>query len=68
MLAEQIRRHYLGADGLEHAGLLQEARVQLVVPAPLVGKFPGTVQSQLQTFESFVGDVRLVGLDDQVRP
>ena len=43
---------------------MQEAGVQLVVPAPLVGKFPGTVQPQLLTFESFIGDVRLVGLDD----
>ena len=44
---------------------MQEAGVQLVVPALLVRKFPGTVQPQLQTFESFIGDVRLV--DDAVR-
>ena len=42
---------------------MREAGVQLVVPAPLVGKFPGTVQPQLQTFESFIGDVRLAAIN-----
>ena len=37
---------------------MREAGVQLVVPAPLVRKFPRPVQPQLQTFESFIGAVR----------
>ena len=41
---------------------MQQAGVQLVVPAPLVWKFPRTVQPHLQTFENFIGDVRSVDL------
>lgn len=38
------------------------AGVQLVVPAGLCGKFPKSVQPHLQTFESFIGDVRLLSV------
>jgi hypothetical protein len=40
---------------------MTEARVQLVVPAPLFEKFPQSVQPHLLTLESFIADVRLVG-------
>ncbi|MBC2712850.1 MAG: type II restriction endonuclease [Desulfosarcina sp.] len=39
---------------------MHEAQVQLVVPVPLLKAFPRTVQPHLQTFESFIGDVRLL--------
>jgi hypothetical protein len=38
------------------------ANVQLVVPQPLVIKFPKSVQPHLQTLESFIGDVRLLAI------
>ena len=41
---------------------MTEANVQLVVPRPLLGKFPGQVQPQLQSLESFIADIRLLGL------
>lgn len=37
-----------------------EAKVQLVVPKPLIEKFPKSVQPHIQTLESFIGDVRLL--------
>ena len=42
---------------------MTEAGVQLVIPAPLVTAFPKAVQPSLQTLESFIGDVRLLNLD-----
>lgn len=39
---------------------MTQAGVQLVVPAGLFEKFPKEVQPHLQTFESFIGDVRLL--------
>ncbi|EXL10552.1 type II restriction endonuclease [Aquamicrobium defluvii] len=39
---------------------MTEAGVQLVVPVPLVSSFPKSVQPHLQSFESFIGDVRLL--------
>jgi len=41
---------------------MTEAGVQLVIPAPLVKSFPKAVRPHLQTFESFIGDVRLLNL------
>ena len=41
---------------------MSEAGVQLVVPLPLVGKYPESVQPYLQSLESFIGDVRLLGV------
>lgn len=41
---------------------MTEAGVQLVVPAGLIEKFPMSVQPQLQTLESFIGDIRLLTL------
>ena len=41
---------------------MHEANVQLVIPRPLIGKFPNAVQPHLQTLESFIADVRLLGL------
>ncbi|WP_374309934.1 type II restriction endonuclease [Methylocella sp.] len=38
------------------------AGVQLVVPMPLVTAFPKSVQPHLQTLESFIADVRLLGV------
>ena len=37
------------------------AGVQLVVPGPLKKKFPTSVQVHLQTVESFIADIRLLG-------
>jgi hypothetical protein len=36
------------------------AKVQLVVPRPLIEKYPKSVRPHLQTLESFIGDVRLL--------
>lgn len=41
---------------------MTDARVQLVVPAPLMTKFPKSVQPHLQSLESFIADVRLLGI------
>lgn len=41
---------------------MTDAGVQLVVPQPLVTSFPSSVQPHLQTLESFIGDVRLLGV------
>ncbi len=41
---------------------MTSAKVQLVVPEPLVTKFPKSVQPHLQTLESFIGDVRLLAI------
>ena len=41
---------------------MTEAGIQLVVPAPLFNKFPKSVRPHLQTFESFIGDVRLLAM------
>jgi hypothetical protein len=38
-----------------------DAGVQLVVPEPLKTTFPASVQEHLQTVESFIADVRLLG-------
>jgi hypothetical protein len=43
-------------------GEMTRAGVQLVVPAGLTDKFPKAVQPHLQSFESFIGDVRLLAL------
>ena len=37
------------------------AGVQLVVPQPLIASYPQSVQPHLQTLESFIADVRLLG-------
>jgi len=37
-----------------------DAKVQLVVPEPLIEKYPKSVQPHIQTFESFIGDMRLL--------
>jgi hypothetical protein len=39
-----------------------QASVKLVVPEPLIAKYPKKVQPELQTLESFMGDVRLLSL------
>ena len=41
---------------------MTEARVQLVVAAPLVSAYPNAVQPHLQTLESFMGDIRLLNV------
>jgi hypothetical protein len=41
---------------------MQQAGVQLVVPAGLHDSYPKGVQPHLISFESFIGDVRLLGL------
>jgi hypothetical protein len=43
---------------------MTQAGVQLVVPAGLFEKFLKPVQPHLQTLESFIGDVRLLPLED----
>lgn len=39
---------------------IDEAGIQLVAPKSLHAKYPQSVQSHLQTLESFIGDVRLL--------
>jgi hypothetical protein len=40
---------------------MQEAGIQLVVPAGLHEAFPGSVRPHLMTLESFLADLRLAG-------
>lgn len=40
---------------------MQEAGVQLVVPVGLHDAYPASIRPHLQTLESFIGDVRLLG-------
>lgn len=39
---------------------MTQANVQLVVPEPLIGKFPASIRTDLVTLESFMGDLRLL--------
>ena len=39
---------------------MTQANVQLVVPEPLIEKFPARIREDLQTLESFMGDLRLL--------
>lgn len=39
-----------------------DARVKLVVPQPIIEKFPRSVQPHIQTLESFIGDVRILNV------
>ena len=41
---------------------MTDAKVCLVVPAPLVTSYPPAVRPHLQTLESFIGDVRLLSV------
>jgi hypothetical protein len=45
---------------------MQEAGIQLVVPAGLYQAFPDTVKPHLMTLESFIADVRRIGVQDGV--
>jgi hypothetical protein len=40
---------------------MEEAKVQLVVPSGLVGKYPASVQGKLVTVAGFLGQVRGLG-------
>jgi hypothetical protein len=63
--ADRIRtKHLLTLQEGVSEGQFREmtaAGVQLVVPLPVVPLFPKTAQPHLQTLESFIGDVRLLG-------
>ncbi|MCC5960484.1 MAG: hypothetical protein JJU08_14215 [Rhodobacteraceae bacterium] len=37
-----------------------QANVQLVVPEPLIGKFPPVIRTDIMTLESFLGDLRVL--------
>ena len=39
---------------------MTQANVQLVVPEPLIAKFPSSIRADIQTLESFPGDLRLL--------
>ncbi|AMV17420.1 type II restriction endonuclease [Planctomyces sp. SH-PL14] len=39
---------------------MTEAGIRLVVPTPIIGKFPSQVRPHLQSLESFIADVRLL--------
>lgn len=41
---------------------MTDAKVNLVVPEALIQKYPNSVQPRLQTFESFIGDLRLLNM------
>lgn len=64
--AERIERKHLLTlqEGVSESQFreMTEANVQLVVPSPLIKKFPKTVQPHLQTLESFIGDVRVLNI------
>ena len=49
-------------EGLSEAQFREmiEAKVTLVVPKPIIEKFPESVRPHLQTLESFIGDMRLL--------
>lgn len=40
---------------------MTQANVQLVVPEPLIVKFPSSIRTDIVTLESFLGDLRLLG-------
>jgi len=39
---------------------MSNARVRLVVPEPLINRYPKSVRPHLQSLESFIGDIRLL--------
>lgn len=39
---------------------MSEAGVKLVIPSPLTDRFPASIRANLQSLESFIGDVRLL--------
>lgn len=39
---------------------MTQANVQLVVPEPLIAKFPASIRTDIVTLESFLGDLRLL--------
>lgn len=39
---------------------MNEAKVKLVVPEGLAMSYPASIRSNLQTLESFIGDIRLL--------
>ena len=41
---------------------MAQASVRLVIPEPLIVRYPKKVQPELQTLESFMGDVRLLSV------
>ena len=51
-------------EGISEAQFAQmaDANVQLVVPEPLIVRYPRAVRDQLQTLESFIADVRLLAV------
>lgn len=64
--AERIERKHLLTlqEGVSESQFreMAAAKVQLVVPYPLINAFPKTVQPHLQTLESFIADVRLLNI------
>ena len=44
---------------------MKDARVQLVVPTPLIGKFPASVRPHLETLDQFIADVQYLNLERQ---
>jgi hypothetical protein len=42
-----------------HQGVV-DLTVQLVVPEPLIAKFPASIRTDIVTLESFLGDLRLL--------
>jgi hypothetical protein len=41
---------------------MTESGVRLVVPGPILDSYPATVRPHLLTFESFIGDIRLINM------
>jgi hypothetical protein len=64
--ANRIRTKHLLTlqEGVSEAqfGEMQEAGVQLVVPAGIHESYPAAVRPHLLTFESFIADIRLINL------
>ncbi len=62
--ADRIERKHLltlqeGVSERQYSEM-REAGVQLIVPAPLVKKFPSSIRSELQTFAAFIDEVRVL--------
>jgi hypothetical protein len=63
--AARIRRKHLLTlqEGISEGQFqeMTEAEVQLVVPAPLIARYPRDIQPHLQSLERFIAEVRGLG-------
>lgn len=43
---------------------MKEAEVQLIIPTPLIDKFPTSVRPHLETVDRFIADMQGLNIDD----